>query len=237
MPDWLLLECGRLTPAAEYAYCVRPEQSKAFGPPAPQTYGSPTWASAVSTATWAAWLGCDDPAGCRHRLAAVRPRDLLLLGSGQRRVLALVVLDLLLEVRLLRGRSSRPLPAPRRSPARRPPSPLALSETTAISVTRSLVCPAIASSVPSWCTNLGGPAGQHHVQPREAVAGVGRARQLADLPVEGVEPRLRLGGGLLGCRDSGLLRLERDLGLVELLGDDLQLMVGLGDDCMAWAAR
>ena len=77
---------------------------------------------------------------------------------------------------------------------------------------------------------LGGTAGQHHVQLREAVAGVGRARQLADLPVEGVESRLRLGGGLLGRGDLGLLPLQDDLGLVELLGDDLELVVGLGDE-------
>ena len=61
--DWLLLEWGRLTPAAEYAYCVRPEQSNASGPPAPQTYGSPTWASAVSTAFCAAPLGATTPLG------------------------------------------------------------------------------------------------------------------------------------------------------------------------------
>src|ERR687896_82677 len=34
-------ECGIDTPACAHAHDVRPEQSKASGPPAPQTYGEP----------------------------------------------------------------------------------------------------------------------------------------------------------------------------------------------------
>src|SRR3954471_17551988 len=57
-------ECGSEMPAAAYAYCVRPEQSKASGPAAAHTYGSPSWASAVSTATCAAAVGATiAPAG------------------------------------------------------------------------------------------------------------------------------------------------------------------------------
>ena len=43
MRDWLLLEWGRLTPAAEYAYCVRPLQSRPTpGAVPPHTYGTPS---------------------------------------------------------------------------------------------------------------------------------------------------------------------------------------------------
>src|SRR5215203_3588236 len=46
MPD----ECGRETPAAAQAYMVRPEQSNAFGPAAPQAYGLPSTDLAAETA-------------------------------------------------------------------------------------------------------------------------------------------------------------------------------------------
>src|SRR4051794_7122615 len=50
-------ECGSWTPAIAYAYWVRPEQSKALGPAAPQAYGSPTCAKAVLTGVGAAGGG------------------------------------------------------------------------------------------------------------------------------------------------------------------------------------
>ena len=77
---------------------------------------------------------------------------------------------------------------------------------------------------------LSGIAGEHDVQAGEPVAGVGRAGQLPDLTVEGVQPGLGVGRGLVGARDGGLLLLELDLGLVDLLGDDLQLVAGVGDE-------
>jgi len=85
--------------------------------------------------------------------------------------------------------------------------------------------------VPSWCTNSSGRiAGQHDVQPGEALAGVRRPGDLADLAVEGVPLRLRVGRGLLGEGDGSLLLLQLDLGFVELLADDLQLVAGFGDE-------
>src|SRR4051794_12011369 len=39
---WAPEKCGKLTPPALQAHAVRPEQSKAFGPTAPQTYGLPS---------------------------------------------------------------------------------------------------------------------------------------------------------------------------------------------------
>ena len=68
------------------------------------------------------------------------------------------------------------------------------------------------------------------VEAGEAVAGVGRAGELPDLAVERVELRLGVGGGLVGGGDGGLLLLELDLGLVDLLGDDLELVAGVGDE-------
>src|SRR5688572_8089856 len=50
-------ECGSAMPAALKANWVRPEQSKPPGPAPAHTYGVPCWASAVSTATCAAWVG------------------------------------------------------------------------------------------------------------------------------------------------------------------------------------
>ena len=89
----------------------------------------------------------------------------------------------------------------------------------------------MASSVPSWSTNSSAePLVSITSSSEKRVAGVGAARQLPDLPVEGVEPLLGLGGGLLRRRGGGLLPLQDDLGLVELLGDDLELVVGLGDE-------
>src|SRR3954464_15271244 len=41
---------GSVTPAALYAACVSPEQSQEFGPVAPHTYGSPSWAWAKAMA-------------------------------------------------------------------------------------------------------------------------------------------------------------------------------------------
>src|SRR5262245_4472720 len=54
---WAAAECGRSTPAALHEYMVSPEQSNELGPAAPQTYGLPSWASAVWTATEAAPVG------------------------------------------------------------------------------------------------------------------------------------------------------------------------------------
>src|ERR1700741_219616 len=48
---------GSATPAAAHAYIVRPEQSKTSGPDPAYTYGLPSCARAVSTAT------CADPLG------------------------------------------------------------------------------------------------------------------------------------------------------------------------------
>src|SRR3954451_20324342 len=53
----MLDECGSEIPAAAEAYIVNPEQSKESGPAPPQTSGLPCWASAVSTAICAAWVG------------------------------------------------------------------------------------------------------------------------------------------------------------------------------------
>src|SRR3954451_22439817 len=75
-------ECGSCRPAAAEAYSVRPEQSKAFGPAAPHTYGSPTWARAVLTATCAAAVGATtlDGGGVGGR----GPGELARAGSGVR---------------------------------------------------------------------------------------------------------------------------------------------------------
>src|SRR5580700_9319320 len=48
---------GRDTPAAAHANIVSPEQSKTSGPEPAYTYGLPSWASAVLTATWAWGFG------------------------------------------------------------------------------------------------------------------------------------------------------------------------------------
>src|SRR5205823_3702923 len=50
---WAAARCGRPTPAAAQAPMVSPEQSHESGPAAPNTYGSPSWASANWTALWA----------------------------------------------------------------------------------------------------------------------------------------------------------------------------------------
>src|SRR2546430_17143329 len=53
---WVVVEycapekCGRLSPPARHAHCVRPEQSKESGPAAPQTYGLPSWRCASAIA-------------------------------------------------------------------------------------------------------------------------------------------------------------------------------------------
>ena len=90
----------------------------------------------------------------------------------------------------------------------------------------------MASSVPSWCTNSSAElAGEHHVEPGEArCVGVGRAGQLPDLPSSASSFDWACGGGLVGGGDGGLLLVELDLGLVDLLGDDLQLVAGVGDE-------
>ena len=59
---WAAALCERETPAAAQAYIVRPEQSKTSGPEPAYTYGFPSWALAVSTATWASGLSAGGPA-------------------------------------------------------------------------------------------------------------------------------------------------------------------------------
>src|SRR5262245_24718497 len=50
MFHWSPVKCGRLMPTWAYAHRTRPEQSKALGPAAPQTYGSPRLVSAARRA-------------------------------------------------------------------------------------------------------------------------------------------------------------------------------------------
>ena len=62
------------------------------------------------------------------------------------------------------------------------------------------------------------------------VAGVGAAGELPDLAVQGVELGLGVGGRLVGLGDGSLLVVQLDLGVVDLLGDDLELVAGVGDE-------
>jgi hypothetical protein len=73
-------------------------------------------------------------------------------------------------------------------------------------------------------------AGQQDVKLVEAVTGVGGAGQLADPAVQVVEALLGSRGVRLGALDRGSLPLEEDLGGVELLSDDLELVARLGDE-------
>ena len=74
------------------------------------------------------------------------------------------------------------------------------------------------------------PAGHQQVQLGHAVAGgEGGAGDLADPTVERVELRPGLDDRLVGAPDGGLLMRQRLPGLVDLLGDDLELVRGLGD--------
>jgi hypothetical protein len=77
---------------------------------------------------------------------------------------------------------------------------------------------------------VGRVAAEQHVELGEPLAGVRGPRQLPDLTVESVEPLVRLGGVLLGGLHGGLLVGEDHLGGVELLGHDLELAAGLGDE-------
>ena len=79
---------------------------------------------------------------------------------------------------------------------------------------------------------LGRIAGQQDVQAREALAGVRGPGELADLVVEGVELRLRVGRGALRGRHGGGLTLEDYLRLVQLLRDDPELVVGFSNELM-----
>ena len=214
---------------------MRPEQSNASGPPAPQTYGSPTWASAVSTATCAAALGAmtllGDRAGRSPPACAGDDRGLL--RGGQRVV--------------LRAGSRRSAPrgpsAARRS--RRRPSAPAPRRSSALRLGRS------ASSAAGGDLGedgvgvagdrveraqlvdelLGGVAGEQHVEAGAAVAGVGRRG-----PAAGSGRRERRAASGRRRRPARRLAtaaccsLEDDLGLVELLGDDLELVAGVGDE-------
>src|SRR6266496_3356667 len=84
-PYWDELECGSDTPAAAQAYIVRPEQSNASGPAAPQLYGSPCWASATWTAFWAAEVvgPTATGTGCRVLLRLALVPDPLLSRSAR----------------------------------------------------------------------------------------------------------------------------------------------------------